>query len=200
MNTREMSVNVNNTVILLALIIIMISTISLPSNLFQNALSSTQPQPQELPDSSLTIQPSNESGTIQCITTPCEFPSPQPMPPESIPDKNNSESIPENVTQIPTDNPQNDPNNPEPCISPCPPGEICIQMCKPLGQLETSVTEPEPSGEPKQQQTDSSIDSDKSLGDMLSMGKEEESTNANNEDSQQPTSDTMESTLSPSSE
>ncbi len=193
-----MSVNVNNNAILLTLVIIMISTMSLPSNSFQNALSSTQQQ-QELPDSSLTIQPSNGSGTIQCITTPCEFPSPQPMPPESIPDKNNSESIPENVTQIP-DNSQNDPNNPEPCISPCPPGEICIQMCKPIGQLETSVTESELSGkqehqQQQQQQTDSSINSDKSLGNTLSMGDEKESSNANNEDSR-PTSDTTESTSS----
>jgi hypothetical protein len=36
-------------------------------------------------------------------------------------------------------------NQTEPCISPCPPGQICIQMCKPIGQPETLTITPEPS-------------------------------------------------------
>ncbi len=194
MSTRGTPMVVNNTTILITIVAFMISAMSLLSNLFQDASSSQQ---QEAPDSSLTIQPSNQSGPIQCITTPCEFPSPQPTPPESIPDKNNSGPIPENVTQVPS-NSQNDPTNPEPCISPCPPGEICIQMCKPIGEVETSITEPEPSRDQEQQQTDSSFTSDESLGNTLSMDENEGSNNANNEDSQ-PTTDITGSTSSSSS-
>jgi hypothetical protein len=36
-------------------------------------------------------------------------------------------------------------NQTEPCISTCPPGQICIQMCKPIGQPETLTITPEPS-------------------------------------------------------
>jgi hypothetical protein len=118
----------------------------------------TQEQEQEINEllvssSSLTPRPSDESGTIQCITYPCEFPSsPQPSLPDSQPDNNKSIPVPKNLTQLP----EIPPNDPEPCISPCPPGEICIQMCKPIGELETSVTESDSSSPQEQPQEGSS--------------------------------------------
>src|SRR5688572_7086538 len=118
----------------------------------------TQEQEEEMnelsvPSSSLTPRPSNESGTIQCITYPCEFPpSPQPNLPDSQPDNNKRIPVPKNLTQLP----ETPPNDPQPCISPCPPGEICIQMCKPIGELETSVTESDSSSPQEQPQGGSS--------------------------------------------
>jgi hypothetical protein len=107
----------------------------------------------------LSINRPNESGTIQCITTPCEFPSPQPMPP--ISDNNNTlpPSTPTNNTRSPK-SPQTDPR---PCISSCPPGVICIQMCKPVGQLEDSITESDsPSEEQEGQHNQSTLILDES--------------------------------------
>ena len=71
---------------------------------------------------------SNESGTIQCITIPCDYPSPQPlsMPPKS--DSNNDTvTVPKNGIELPTEG-QSSSNQVEPCLSPCPPGAILFRF------------------------------------------------------------------------
>ena len=116
--------------------------------------------PCDFPQSQTT---SNESGTIQCITTPCDYPSPQPlpMPPES--DSNNDTvTAPRNEIELPSEG-QNSNNQIEPCLSPCPPGaEMCIQMCKPTGQQGTTNEEIESQSDPQQEAILSSVP-DKSL-------------------------------------
>jgi hypothetical protein len=106
---------------------------------------------------------SNESGTIQCITTPCDYPTPQPlpMPPES--DSNNDTvTAPRNGIESPTEV-QSSSSQIEPCLSPCPPGvEMCIQMCKPPGQQDTINEEIESQSGPQQEAILSSVP-DKSL-------------------------------------
>jgi hypothetical protein len=87
---------------------------------------------------------SNESGTIQCITAPCNFPSSQTMPLSSKSDTNNDTMlISRNGIELPIGK-QNTNNQNEPCLSPCPPGaDMCIQMCKPTGQQDTANEEVE---------------------------------------------------------
>jgi hypothetical protein len=127
------------------------------------------------------MQPLNESGTIQCITTPCELPSPQPVSP--ISDNNSTVPlIPKNITQPP----ESPPNDPEPCISPCSPGEICIQMCKPIGQIENSVTESGSSSkEQERPQDESTLTVDKSSENTGSTIERHDSISINNEDGNQ---------------
>ncbi|MGI0000998.1 MAG: hypothetical protein ACRD6Q_07215, partial [Nitrososphaeraceae archaeon] len=75
--------------------------------------------PCDFPPSQAT---SNESGTIQCITTPCDYPSHQPlsMPPKSN-SNNDTVTVPKNGIELPTEG-QSSSNQIEPCLSPCPPG------------------------------------------------------------------------------
>lgn len=78
-------------------------------------------------------QTSNESDTIQCVTTPCELPTTtQPLQVE----KNtiNTTVMPRDETPLSSEFQNNNDGQTEPCISPCPPGELCIQMCQPTGQ------------------------------------------------------------------
>ena len=87
----------------------------------------------------------NESHTIQCITTPCEYPTSQVMPPEPEIDKTIALPAHNGTKLVNSDESSNsNSSQTEPCISPCPPGQVCIQMCKPIGQPET-ITTPEPS-------------------------------------------------------
>ncbi len=131
--------------------------------------------------SSLTPRSSNESGTIQCITYPCEFhSSPQSSLPDSQPDNNKSLPVPNNLTQLP----EIPPNDHQPCISPCPPGEICIQMCKPIGELETSVTESDSSSPQEQPQEGSSAansDEPSDKGAVTTEESQQSTTTANDE-------------------
>jgi hypothetical protein len=183
-----------------SIVIFLLSVLCFSIDSFQDVYSSTFQQQQQSEDdisnsSSSTVQPTNDSGTIQCITTPCEYPSPQPMPPES---NNNTDttSIPRNVTQVP-DFPQTGPNNAEPCISPCPPGEICIQMCKPIGEVGTSNSESDSLAEETQgpQQNESTFNSDVSSENQDGTNEIEEETNANNNNNDE-SQDTSESTES----
>ena len=116
--------------------------------------------------------------------SPCEFPSPQPIPlPNSETGQNSTTSIPKKITQ-PPEFPQTNPNDPEPCISPCPLGEICIQMCKPIDDVETSVSESSSSNEGQGQQNEPTFNSDESLENTVSTNEIEDSPNVNNEESQ----------------
>lgn len=192
-------VSIKSSILSFCVAIFLISLLSFPFESVQDVFSSSsslekqqQSGNEESNSSLLTFHPANDSGTIQCITTPCEYPSPQPMPPES---NNNNTSIPKNVTQLP-DLPQPDPNNPDPCISPCPPGEICIQMCKPIGDVETSVLESGSSlGAGQGQQNGSTPNSDDSSDNQALTNEIEEKTNANNNNNDE-SSDTSDATKS----
>jgi hypothetical protein len=170
----------------LVLIIFVAIVLSFPSNIIQNVFSSStiqqQPETESENQSSLSINRPNESGTIQCITTPCEFPSPKPIPPIS----DNNSTLPQPTPTNNTQSPEVPQNNPEPCISPCPPGEVCIQMCKPVGQLETSITESDsPSERQEGQQNEPTLILDESSENTGSTNEGQDSTNANNEDNNQ---------------
>jgi hypothetical protein len=71
-------------------------------------------------------------------------------------------------------------NQTEPCISPCPPGQICIQMCKPIGQPETLTTTPEPS--PSSTATNTGEEQEQQLTLAPSLDK----TTTNTEEQEQP--------------
>ncbi len=75
-------------------------------------------------------QTSNESDTIQCVAIPCELHISQPLPAEQ--NTTNTIVMPTDETQL-SDELQSNDSQTEPCISPCPPGEVCIQMCQPIG-------------------------------------------------------------------
>lgn len=117
---------------------------------------------------------SNESGAIQCITTPCEFPSPQPMPiPPESDSSNDTITTPKKDVELPTEG-QNGTNQNEPCISPCPPGsEVCIQMCQPTGQPNVPIEETESPNDP-QQEVNSSSGLDTTSSDTTATTVEEE--------------------------
>ena len=183
----------------LSMMIFIISTSFFSSYTLQLGLATQEQEQQEINESSvskssLTPRPSNETGTINCITYPCEFPS---SPPPNLPDSqpnNSSNSIPiaKNITQIP----ETPPNDPEPCVSPCPPGEICIQMCKPIGDVETPVTESTTSGEQQQPQEDSSVaNSNEPSDDGASVTTEQsqQSTTTVNDGNNQPIDDITDS-------
>jgi hypothetical protein len=116
--------------------------------------------PCEFPPSQTT---SNESGTIQCITNPCDHPSSQPLPTPPKSDSNNDTVTgPRNGIELPSEE-QNSSNQIEPCLSPCPPeAEMCIQMCKPIDQQGTTNQEIESQSDPQQEAILSSVP-DKSL-------------------------------------
>ncbi len=81
-------------------------------------------------------QTSNESDTIQCVTTPCELATTtQPLPAEQ--NTTNTIVMPKDETQLSSELQNNNDGQTEPCISPCPPGEVCIQMCQPTGLQNT---------------------------------------------------------------
>ncbi len=79
-------------------------------------------------------QTSNESDTTQCVAIPCELPISQPLPAEQ--NTTNTIVMPRDETQL-SDELQSNDSQTEPCISPCPPGEVCIQMCQPIGPQNT---------------------------------------------------------------
>ena len=79
-------------------------------------------------------QTSNESDATQCVATPCELPISQPLPAEQ--NTTNTIIMPTDETHLSSEL-QNNYSQTEPCISPCPPGELCIQMCQPIGQQNT---------------------------------------------------------------
>ncbi len=144
--------------------------------------------PCDFPPSQTT---SNESGTIQCITTPCEFPSPQPMPlPPESDSSNDTITTPKKDVELPTEG-QNGTNQNEPCISPCPPGsEVCIQMCQPAGQSNAPIEETESPNDPKQEVNSSSgLDTTSSDTTATTLEEEEEEKPTINDD-QGETSDT----------
>jgi hypothetical protein len=88
------------------------------------------------------------------MTTPCKYPTSQAMPPEPEIDK--TVTLPSSNGTKPAVTVDGGNNQTEPCISPCPPGQICIQMCKPIGQPETITTDPSsaiPMNEEQGQQT-----------------------------------------------
>jgi len=116
--------------------------------------------PCDFPPSQTT---SNGSGTIQCITAPCDYPSPQPLPMPPVSDSNNNTvTSPKNGIELPSEE-QNSSNQIEPCLSPCPPGaEMCIQMCKPTSQQGKTTEEIESQSNPQQEDILSSVP-DKSL-------------------------------------
>jgi hypothetical protein len=82
----------------------------------------------------------NDSHTIQCITTPCKYPTSQAMPPEPEIDKTVALPAPNGTKPVNPGESSNNDSQTEPCISPCPPGQVCIQICKPIGQPETKIT------------------------------------------------------------
>jgi len=130
----------------------------------------------------------NESGTIQCITTPCDYPTPQPLPMPPDSDSNNDTvTAPKNGIESPTEV-QNSSNQFEPCLSPCPPGtEMCIQMCKVPGQQGTTNEEIESQSGSQQEDILSSVP-DKSLSGMTTSEQptiedEAETTNSESNDS-----------------
>ena len=134
----------------------------------------------------------NESGTIQCITTPCDYPTPQPlpMPPDSY-SNNDTVTAFRNGIESPTEV-QNSSNQIEPCLSPCPPGaEMCIQMCKLPGQQDTTNEEIESQSGPQQEAILSSVP-DKSLSgattsEQPTIEDEAETTNSESIDSSEST-------------
>jgi hypothetical protein len=130
----------------------------------------------------------NESGTIQCITTPCDYPTPQPLPMSPDSDSNNDTvTAPKNGIESPTEV-QNSSNQIEPCLSPCPPGaEMCIQMCKLPGQQGTTNEEIESQSGSQQEDILSSVP-DKSLSgtttsEQPTIEDEAETTNSESIDS-----------------
>ena len=116
--------------------------------------------PCDFPPSQTT---SNESGTVQCITAPCDYPSPQPLPTPPESDNNNDTvTTPKNGMELPSEE-QNSSDQIEPCLSPCPPGaEMCIQMCSPTSQQGKTTEEMESQSDPQQEAILSSVP-DKSL-------------------------------------
>ena len=134
------------TTAIIAAFVFTLSTISL-ANLHTLFLQSTIAQLTEGEEK--VQQPSkltgNESHTIQCITTPCKYPTSQAIPPEPKIDKTIVLPAPNGTRPVnPDESSNSNSSQTEPCISPCPPGQVCIQMCKPIGQPET-ITTPEPS-------------------------------------------------------
>jgi hypothetical protein len=76
-------------------------------------------------------------------------------------------------------------NQTEPCISPCPPGQICIQMCKPIGQPETLTITPEPS--PSGTAMNSGDEQEKPLS--LSVSPDQTTNTGDGEEQQSPVPD-----------
>lgn len=135
MSIKSIKITLKSTITLCLGIILIIATIS-TSDIFSQKIFSSIELKLITVSSSLTSttgsspQLTNSSDTIQCITTPCEIPTAtEPVPPKYF---NNTIKGPKNATTI--DDKIKDWDKNEPCISPCPPGEICIQMCKPIGQ------------------------------------------------------------------
>jgi hypothetical protein len=129
---------------ILAVLLLTLSTISLAnlhSLLLQSAVAQQLTEGEEIQQP--TKLTGNESQTIQCITTPCKYPTSQAMPPEPEIDK--TVALPASNGTKPAATVDGGNNGTEPCISPCPPGQICIQMCRPIGQPETLTTTPPPS-------------------------------------------------------
>jgi hypothetical protein len=129
---------------ILAVLLLTLSTISLAnlhSLLLQSAVAQQLTEGEEIQQQ--TKLTGNESQTIQCITTPCKYPTSQAMPPEPEIDK--TVALPASNGTKPAATVDGGKNGTEPCISPCPPGQICIQMCRPIGQPETLTTTPPPS-------------------------------------------------------
>jgi len=56
-------------------------------------------------------------------------------------------------TKLPDESQNNNNSQAEPWISPCPSGEICVQICQPIGQQDAATTESKSLSEP-QQKTD----------------------------------------------
>ena len=132
---------------------------------------------------------SNESGTIQCITAPCDYPTPQPLPMPPDSDSNNDTvTAPKNGIESPTEVQNSSSNQIEPCLSPCPPGaEMCIQMCKLPGQQGTTNEEIESQSGSQQEDILSSVP-DKSLSgtttsEQPTIEDEAETTNSESIDS-----------------
>ena len=132
---------------------------------------------------------SNVSGTIQCITAPCDYPTPQPLPMPPDSDSNNDTvTAPKNGIESPTEVQNSSSNQIEPCLSPCPPGaEMCIQMCKLPGQQGTTNEEIESQSGSQQEDILSSVP-DKSLSgtttsEQPTIEDEAEATNSESIDS-----------------
>ena len=85
-----------------------------------------------------------QSGSVQCITAPCNYQSPSPLSSSPNLDGNDNTITAQNSEIETPDESQNSNDKNEPCLSPCPPGtEICIQMCKPTGQQGLVNEEPQ---------------------------------------------------------
>ena len=84
------------------------------------------------------------SGSVQCITAPCNYQSPPPLSSSANLDGNdNTIAAPKSGIET-SDEIQNSNDKNEPCLSPCSRGtEMCIQMCKPTGQQGLVNEEPQ---------------------------------------------------------
>jgi hypothetical protein len=105
----------------------------------------------------------NQSGTVQCITAPCDYQSPPPLSSSPKLDGNNDTvTAPKSGIETSGEG-QDSSDKKEPCLSPCPPGaEMCIQMCKPTGQQDIVNEEPQSNS---QQETNFSPQADEDLSD-----------------------------------
>jgi hypothetical protein len=85
-----------------------------------------------------------QSGSVQCITAPCNYQSPPPLSSSANLDGNNNTiTAPKSGIET-SDEIQNSNDKNEPCLSPCSRGtEMCIQMCKPTGQQGLVNEEPQ---------------------------------------------------------